>query len=196
MILQPIAQRFDHDLVLRKAYHLIGGSVVFLVVSALDPFLSLILGFVGFILLWLFGGGISFALLGVMALLFISGSKFITQGALVIFVVGDGMAALIGAKLGRTKWAWSKKKTLVGSAAFLLTAFPAMLIYLILQNSALPWDYLLAMAFIPSLVACAIEAWPPGFVRGRRADDNLFIILTGGATLYFVALFLGFTPLR
>ena len=111
---------------LRKTYHLLVGSVLIATVVILDRAWFLV-----FCLLWLAVFGIlskrvSTSVLGLGLLSLLSNSKLSTLGAAVIFVVGDGIAAVVGVAFGMRRWPWGGGKTVLGSLAFLVSASIAM----------------------------------------------------------------------
>ena len=110
-----------------------------------------------------------------------------------IFTIGDGFAALIGARFGAKKWPWAEDKTMIGSLAFILTAFIAMLVFLSWAITDIPFYILLPMAFFSTLIGCYVEARPLVVIKDRKLDDNLNIILISGLVLYASVYFLGYS---
>src|SRR5262245_56710032 len=93
---------------LRKRYHLIAGGLLVIGIAVLDTN-----WFSAFCVMWilLFGAiskRVSTAVLGVLLLSVLSNSRFTTLGAAIIFVIGDGMAALVGTACQGQKWPWSE----------------------------------------------------------------------------------------
>lgn len=178
------------SLIFRKSYHFIGGMLIIITLFLLDKGWVFALGLTYLLLFWIYGKRISFAVLAILIFYALTDSRFATIGAAIIFVVGDGTAALIGSKYGRTKLPWHKEKTLIGSVAFLVSSFFVLLIYLI---SALPeiGAILLVLAFFPSIVGCILECLPISFIKDRKPDDNLIVILGSGITLYVLVQGLG-----
>jgi dolichol kinase len=171
------------SLIFRKSYHFIGGFLMIMMLFLLNESWIFVLGLSYLLLFWIYGKRISFAVLGILILYFITDSRFTTIGAAIIFVVGDGIAALIGSKYGRTKLLWHKEKTIMGTSAFFVSSFLAILIYLM---TTLPeFDaILLVLAFLPSLVGCILEGLPITFIKDRKTDDNLIVIFGSGAALH------------
>lgn len=178
---------------LRKTYHLLVGSVLIATVVILDRAWFLV-----FCLLWLAVFGIlskrvSTSILGLGLLSLLSNSKLTTLGAAVIFVVGDGIAAVVGVAFGMRKWPWGGGKTVLGSLAFLVSTSIAMgvMLYFTLKPTV---QTLFALAFWPSLVGSIAETLPIRFlvdVRDLTPDDNLPVVLSSGALLHFLANLVG-----
>jgi dolichol kinase len=133
-----------------------------------------------------FGKRISFAAIGMLLLYLITNSRFITLYTTVIWWVGDGMAALAGSAYETKKWPWSAHKTILGSAAFFICSILAAL-PLAMINPDIPLPVLFIFIFIPCLWASMIEALPFTFIKDRKADDNLLIILSTGILVYGLA---------
>ena len=173
---------------LRKAYHLIAGSLLLTAIIVLNAnWLS------AFCVFWILVFGaiskrVSTAVLGVLLLSVLTGSRFTTLGAGMIFVVGDGMAALVGIACGGRKWPWSDQKTIVGSLAFLVGASFAMRGVLSILVQETP-SRLFLLSVLPSVIGCLAEAMPLALVRDIRdskPDDNLLVILSSGAALHWL----------
>jgi dolichol kinase len=190
-MLEPIFQKFDHELLLRKSYHIIGGSLVLSVLLTLEPKMFLILGILVTVLLWSLGGGLSFALLGVLTLLAISGSKFSTAGGFLILIIGDWMAAILGEKFGRKTWPWNQGKTITGTVGFFLSATIAMYLYLQVVTPETAGLHKIVLALIPSIAGSMVETRPISIIGGRKPDDNLTVVLICGTLLHGLSLWLG-----
>lgn len=99
--------------------------------------------------------------------------------------VGDGLADIVGRRLGRTKWGFVENKTVEGSLAFVLSAWAASL-GMLAGCSALGYTSLtvsaaaLPMAAI-SIACAAVELFsaPLQQLLGELGDDNLTVPLTG-----------------
>lgn len=195
--IQTLFDRVFDTLLFRKLYHFFFGFLILFGVMAIDRpvFFAIIFAYVaGF---WFFGQRVSLAALGIVILFAATGSKFTTIGAGIIFVVGDGLAALIGSNYGRTKLPWHTHKTVVGSAAFLSSATIAMLIFLAVTLPGQP--YALLLALLPSLAGCVAEGLPALHINGRPVtlgksnlfDDNLVVILASGIAIHALIAWLG-----
>lgn len=178
-----LVDRIFENLFFRKLYHMFGGGLLVLGLVFLDRKWFMVLDAIYIFVFKVYGKRISFAAIGVLLLYFISNSRFITLEATVIWLVGDGMAALIGAAYGKKKWPWSTHKTILGSVAFLLSsilvALPVVSIYI-----DAPLSILFILVLAPCLCASIIEALPLSFIKDRKADDNLLVILSTGLLLY------------
>jgi dolichol kinase len=178
-------------LLFRKAYHLLAGTLILTAIPLLDPpvFTAFLVFYLVAFRVW--GKRISFAVLGILIVSLFC-SKYITFGATLIFVIGDGLAGLVGSYFGRTRWPWSAQKTVEGSLAFFLSAILAMLLFLSLTMT---WTTdLLLLAGLPTLAGCIAEVLPIDFIRDRRPDDNLIVILTSGIALQGLTLWLNAYP--
>jgi len=80
----------------RKLYHFVGGVLVFSIVYLCDGLLIYLFGLIYLAIFWFWGKRISFAVMAVLILYAITQSKFATLGAVIVFTIGDGMAAVIG----------------------------------------------------------------------------------------------------
>jgi dolichol kinase len=114
------------------------------------------------------------------------------MGAATIFVVGDGMSALVGSSFGGRKWPWSDQKTILGSVAFFVGATFAMhsLLSVLIQDAL---HYRLLLGVLPSVIGGLAEAMPVTLVRDIRdskPDDNLLVILSSGASLHWLITYL------
>ena len=173
----------------RKAYHFIAGGLLVALVVVLDR-----QWFSAFCLFWLgvfavMSKRVSTAVLGLFLLNTLS-SKFVTLGSAVIFVVGDGVATVVGSAFGDKKWPWHSKKTILGSLSFFICASLAMVGVLQLMIPSPPRN-LLMFAILPSLIGCVAEALPFALrdIRDLSPDDNLLVILSSGVSLYFLTKF-------
>jgi dolichol kinase len=115
------------------------------------------------------------------------GTRFVSLSAGVIFVIGDGVAALVGSTFGVTSWPWRRDKTVVGSLAFLVGAAGAMLGVLQILSDA-PWTTVLLFTLVPSMIGCLCEALPVTLrdFRDAAPDDNFLILLSTGVTTYLL----------
>jgi phytol kinase len=71
----------------------------------------------------------------------------------IMAVVADSLAAVVGGRWGRIHWPWNSRKTLEGSTAFLVGAWVCALIFV-------PWPVALAIAIIGALLeSLPIRDW-------------------------------------
>ncbi|MBZ0169629.1 Cytidylyltransferase family protein [Candidatus Methylomirabilis lanthanidiphila] len=170
----------------RKIYHFIAGGILLLTVITLEAPSFRVFCLVWLVTFWALSKRISTSVLGLFLVNVLSGSTFTTLGTGVIFVVGDGAAAIVGSAFGATQWPWRTDKTVLGSLSFLGCALVAMAALVNSTASCPPGDLLL-VAVLPSLVGCLAEALPLTLLRDIRdftPDDNLLIILSSGAVLH------------
>ncbi len=92
----------------------------------------------------------------------------VAAAALILFLIGDAFAAIVGRPLGRTPIAQTGK-SLEGTLAFVVTGFASMLIV-----PDLPWQ----AALTGALVGAIVELLPGPF------NDNLRIPLLAGLAMY------------
>lgn len=179
-----VYDKIFENLWLRKAYHLIGGLLLVFGLVELGPWFFAV-GIVYLIVFWLVGKRISFAMLGILVVLATTGSVFITVGATIVFWIGDGFAALIGAQFGRTRWTWNRNKSIAGSFAFFASSTVALLIFFAsVFQGITPAVY--PVALVTAFVATTAEMVPLSLFKDRKADDNFVILLVSGITLRVV----------
>lgn len=166
----------------RKLYHLFGGGLLILGLFLLKQNWFLLASALYVLAFLIFGRRISFAAIGIMLLLVLSNSKWITIGSSLIWLVGDGMAGLLGRKYGRKKWPWNNQKTILGTISFFSAASLAMGGWLLVSTGEPPFSLIL-LCFIPCLAASIVEILPITFIRDRKPDDNLTVILLTGLVI-------------
>ena len=105
-----------------KTYHLIAGCLLAAAILALDRDWFIILCVVWLVFFGVIGRRVSTAVLGVLLLAILTESKLTTLAAAIVFVVGDGAAAIVGAIFGKMKVPWNRRKSIAGSLAFLAVA--------------------------------------------------------------------------
>ena len=103
----------------------------------------------------------------------------VAAASLALLMVGDGAAAVVGRRFGRTRYPFSEK-SLEGSAAFFVTGLAAAAPFAALGEPAVPFVTLAAGA----LTAAIIEALP------LAINDNVRVPLLAG-TVMLVGLALG-----
>jgi dolichol kinase len=102
----------------------------------------------------------------------------IAAAALAMLMVGDGAAAVVGRRFGRTRYPFSEK-SVEGSAAFFVTALAAALPFGLLATPAVAVPVLAAGA----LTAALVEALPVAI------NDNVRVpVVAGGAMLLALSL--------
>lgn len=178
-----LVDRLFQNLSFRKVYHFLGGGLILFAVATLDLRWIFVSGLLYLAAFWIWGKRISFAVLGILILLALTRSRFATLGAGIIFVIGDGLAAVVGSAYGRTKWCWNRDKSLAGSAAFLLSSLSAEFVFLRLAGPYPP-GFTAAAMVLPCLTTCVLESLPIAVIRDRKPDDNLIIILGAGGILH------------
>ena len=172
----------------RKAYHLCAGGLLVVGTIVLDTVWFAALCVCWLILFGIVSKRISTAVLGLLVIAVVTGVKVTTFGAALVFVVGDGVAALAGTAYGKTKLPWHDQKTVVGSLAFLGAATLAMLAALPILVDCSPREVAM-LAVLPSLAGCLAEALPFALVRDIRdglPDDNLVVLLSSGAVMHWL----------
>ncbi|MEM3476394.1 MAG: hypothetical protein QXL69_03880 [Candidatus Bathyarchaeia archaeon] len=92
----------------------------------------------------------------------------IGNSAIAILTIGDSLAGLIGSKLGKTPIPYNKNKTIEGSLIGFSTAFLAASLFSPLES-----------ALIGAFAGALIESC------GNSIEDNLFIPLVSGSTMWF-----------
>jgi dolichol kinase len=181
----PIVDKVFDNHFLRKCYHLLGGGFLILALGILDQSLFLIVAVLYIAAFYIFGRRISFAASGIVLLLILSHSKWITIGASLIWLIGDGMAGLIGQRYGRLKWPWNPQKSILGSFSFFVTSYLAIWIWLAM-SAVQPSMVLSFLSLIPCLAASIVEMLPITFIRDRKPDDNLIVLLITGLILKII----------
>jgi dolichol kinase len=163
----------------RKLYHLVGGSLIVggLILLELEWFIALCILYI--LAFYIISKRISFVIIGILLLLLLSNSIVITLSATTIWVVGDGLAGLVGAAFGKRRWPWHPHKTVLGSVAFFVGSFLAVLVVLISMVDA-SLKVVILLGLISSLGACIVEFLPITLIKDRKVDDNLMIIIASG----------------
>lgn len=184
-MVERLFDRIFSSLALRKVYHFVSGLLLFLMVYRLNDAGIYVTGVLYLLAFLAFGKRVSFAVIGVLLLFAITRSRFATLAAIVIFILGDGFAALIGSKYGERHLPWNGDKTVVGSAAFLGSSAIGMFIYVSGVPQIRGWEKCL-LVLVPSLVACVFESVPILVISDRKRDDNFVIILVSGLIVFFL----------
>jgi uncharacterized protein (TIGR00297 family) len=103
-----------------------------------------------------------------------------------ILAFGDGAATLAGARFGRTKWRWNRRKSVVGTLAlFVAGGLAGSVLAWWCRLPVMPPPYLwfsLGAPLVAALVAAAVETVP------IRLDDNLSVPLSAAAVLWALSL--------
>lgn len=183
-------ERIFDNLYLRKLYHFLGGTLMVFALLLLERnwfIFCAVLYFVSFVFI---GKRVSFAILGTLILYVFSGSKNLTVYTTIIWLIGDGTAGFVGGALGKRKLPWHDRKTILGSISSFLSSWIVLLTLFILTIEA-PHKLLLILSTISCLVACLFESLPVTFVRDRKQDDNLIILLFAGLTMWSFSKLLG-----
>ncbi|MFH1681387.1 MAG: DUF92 domain-containing protein [Candidatus Eisenbacteria bacterium] len=118
----------------------------------------------------------SFPLASGLLLLLFPERPGVAAGALALLAAGDAAASGIGGRIGSPDLPWNRRKTIAGSAAFLLAGLPAAAVsYAAVEGAPLGEAFLLLLA--PVLLGAAIESLP------SRLGDNLPVALFPGVLL-------------
>jgi dolichol kinase len=96
--------------------------------------------------------------------------------------VGDAASNVVGRRLGRPGFLGRSDRSLAGSVAFLLTAWPAALGLAMFVGG---WSA--ASAWLPALTAAAAGMAAEFATIPRRLDDNLTVALAGAAAFHFAS---------
>jgi integral membrane sensor domain MASE1 len=180
----------------RKIYHFTGGALLIFGLSCLDSHWFTIGAVLYLLLFTILSKRISLAVIGVVLLLWLSGSRFTTLGATITWVIGDGVAAIIGAAYGKTAWPWHESKTLLGSGSGFIAAALATVLFLVLSTNA-SIQSILILTFASTLVGCLLETLPLNFIgNARKANDNPAVILGVGLVFHLLVKFYGIQPIR
>lgn len=103
-----------------------------------------------------------------------------------ILAWGDGMATVVGRRIGGPSFPWNREKTLAGSAAFVVCGGAAgALLAWWCRPAVLPPPYLwfsIGAPIVAALAAAGVETIP------IRLPDNLSVPFTAAATLWAVSL--------
>lgn len=99
----------------------------------------------------------------------------VAAAALAMLMVGDGAAAIVGRRFGRTRYPFSEK-SVEGSAAFFVTGLAAAFPFGVLANPAVALPALVAGAF----AAAFVEALPVPI------NDNVRVPIVAGVTMLLV----------
>lgn len=106
--------------------------------------------------------------------------------SLSILFIADIVAAIIGRRFGRKRFLGLKGKSLIGTSAFVISAFIISVVYGIIFNQALPF-------FIISLIASMVAAFCEAISNEvLRADDNLTIPISFGITMWIGNVYLNY----
>lgn len=185
-----LADKVFSSTIYRKLYHLVGGSLVILGFLLLDREWFIASCILYIVLFYLICKRISFAVIGFLMLAILTNSTVIMLSSAAIWLVGDGMAGLIGGAFGKRKWPWHSQKTILGSASFLAGAFLAVLVVL---NSTIdaPLHILALLSILVSIGACIIEVMPVPLIKDRKVDDNLLLILSSALLITLLSSWFG-----
>ena len=132
-------------------------------------------------------GGIVFYPLAVLVLIVIfPGRLDIVAAAWGVLAVGDGLAGVVGRRVGGRRWPWNPNKTMAGSAALFLGGGLASMALSAWTRPAVsplpPLAFSLLVPLVAAFVAALVESMPSGL------DDNLSVPFTAAATLWVCSL--------
>jgi hypothetical protein len=191
-------RRFDsvfRSLWQRKIYHLATGTVLVAVIATLPQAWLLGLGVSWLVLFGMVSRRLSTAVLGLLVVNLVSGSRLVTLGTAAAFVAGDGMSALVGTIWPVGRWSWNPRKTMSGSVAF--AVFGALALAVVVGMVASPdVGRLAVLSVLPAVAGAAAEMSPWGSVpdlRDGAPDDNLAVTLVTGGVLGLLLAVLGIT---
>ena len=194
MKLLPLIEIFIYkNLYTRKIYHFVGGGVIILGLIHLDRFWFILLGCAYFVAFWAITKRFTLSILSILILLVVSNSSFSTLAGTAIWVVGDGLSALVGSTLGLKKWSWNEKKSVVGSFAFVAGGTCSTVILLMAHNVNPP-HILWLLALVPALVGSIFEATLDPKIAGVNIGDNTPVIIAGGFAFHLLSILLGVMP--
>jgi uncharacterized protein (TIGR00297 family) len=124
-----------------------------------------------------------YALASLCALVVFWRTPCVGPGAFAILAIGDALSNLVGRKFGGYRFPYNPKKTLAGSAAFVLgggLAAWAVMLWNRPPDSAYSVTQLLFFAMAAALLAGLVESLPPVI------DDNITVIWTACLALYLL----------
>jgi len=106
--------------------------------------------------------------------------------AITQMAAGDGFADIVGRRWGKTKWPWSKRKSVVGTAAFIVCATIVTIgeVLWFNQFGLLPMlSSLVIQKIVVISVICGIVELLPSerYLPGKLGDDNLTVPFTAFA---------------
>jgi uncharacterized protein (TIGR00297 family) len=132
-------------------------------------------------------GGIVFYPLAVLVLIVVFPHRpDIVAAAWGALAFGDGMAGLVGARLGGRRWPWNADKSMAGTAAFVVCgATGAVALSAWTRAAVTPppsWTFSLFAPVVAVLVAALVETMSAGL------DDNLSVPFSAAATLWVCSL--------
>lgn len=106
---------------------------------------------------------------------------------LAVLAIGDGAAGLVGMSFRGPSLPWNPRKTISGTAGFMLFAIPAATaVYMIFDKSHSGWLAATCLATVTCLTAAIAESWP------SRLNDNLRVgaaaasVLIGNHLLHLI----------
>jgi len=178
---------------LRKSYHLAAGVVLIVCITKLPRPWLLGLGMTWLIVFGILSRRLSTAMLGLLLVNLVSGSRLVTLGATVVFVAGDAMSALIGSLLPVGRWPWNPKKTFSGSLSFVV--FGALALAAVMWHTAgTTPSRLILLSLLPAVAGAVAEVAPWAAIpdlRDSTPDDNLAVTLASGGVLAVLVRVLG-----
>ena len=132
-------------------------------------------------------GGIVFYPLAVLVLIVVFPHRpDIVAAAWGALAFGDGMAGLVGARVGGRRWPWNPDKSLAGTAAFVVCGSVGAVALSAWTRPAVtpvpPWAFSLAAPIAAVMVAAVVETMRAGL------DDNLSVPFSAAAALWVCSL--------
>jgi uncharacterized protein (TIGR00297 family) len=125
--------------------------------------------------------------LSVLLLILVFSTRLdIAAAAWGILAFGDGMATLVGRRIGGRPWPWNHEKTIAGTIAFAVCGgIGAVALAFWTRPAVVPlpsWRFELLAPLAAVLVAALVETIPV------RLDDNVSVPATAGAVLWLSSL--------
>jgi uncharacterized protein (TIGR00297 family) len=125
--------------------------------------------------------------LSVLLLILVFSTRLdIAAAAWGILAFGDGMATLVGRRIGGRTWPWNHEKTIAGTIAFVVCGdIGAVALACWTRPAVAPlpsWRFELLAPLAAAVVAAFVETIPV------RLDDNVSVPATAGAVLWLASL--------
>jgi dolichol kinase len=181
MIVRAFDKIFE-TLIFRKLYHFAGGISFGLGIAFVSRWTFIGVGIIFALILWGISKRFPAAVLAIIAFYLIFPNTFVVLGAVIIFTVGDGFAAVLGSRYGKTRIPGHEQKTVVGSVGFFVTASVAMLFFVWGVTDASGW-VLWGVGIMPAFLTTLIELIPLTPYLEKYWGDNLFLIWGAGFTI-------------
>lgn len=130
--------------------------------------LSLIIGFSRIFLRFT-----AYGMISVCLLLLLSHNREVASAAWLTLILGDGMSTLCGIAWGGPSWSWNRRKTLIGSLAFLVSTVGGLsVLFILIFHHDVARSVVVAFACASG--AAIMESLP------LSVNDNLTVVLVAG----------------